>query len=190
MKKFFKEFGAFIKRGNVLDLAVGVIIGGAFTAIVTALTTNILQPLINWLIGGKNAVEAYTVLSPAYDEAGNLMLENSIYINWGAFISAIINFILVALIVFIIVKTFNKVAEVADVNRQMKEKCEKKYAAGEELTELEQKWVKRMEKKNPEMLPKKPEPKTEPAAPAAPEKTETEKLLAQILEQLKTNAKE
>ena len=50
MKKFFKEFKDFISRGNVLDMAVGVIVGGAFTAIITALTNQILQPLINWLI--------------------------------------------------------------------------------------------------------------------------------------------
>ncbi|MBR1891734.1 MAG: MscL family protein [Clostridia bacterium] len=68
MKKFFKEFGEFIKRGNVLDLAVGIIIGGAFTAIVTALTGGSLQPLINWClsaIGGKDALSsAYTIYLP------------------------------------------------------------------------------------------------------------------------------
>ena len=110
MKKFFKEFKDFITRGNVLDMAVGVIVGGAFTAIVTALTSQILQPLINWMIaaivGRDGLAAAVTVLKPVYVEeigaAGEvtkvLDLANSIYINWGAFISAIINFILVALI--------------------------------------------------------------------------------------------
>ena len=106
MKTFFKEFKDFIKRGNVMDLAVGVIIGGAFTAIVTALTTNILRPLINWLIylcGGGEGIAAYTFLVGSAED-----MDSAIYIDWGAFISAIINFILVALILFLIIKAFNK----------------------------------------------------------------------------------
>ncbi len=112
MKKFFKEFKEFISRGNVIDLAVGVIIGGAFSAIVTALTTNILQPLINWLIavifGGSTSHPVYTVLRGVYVE-GALDTANSIYIDWGAFISAIINFVLIALVLFFIIKTVNRI---------------------------------------------------------------------------------
>ena len=110
MKKFFKEFKQFITRGNVLDMAVGVIVGGAFTAIITALTNQILQPLINWLLAGTGAglEAAVTVLKPVYDDAGALDLANSIYINWGAFITAVINFILVAFILFCVVKIFYK----------------------------------------------------------------------------------
>ena len=113
MKKFFKEFKQFITRGNVLDMAVGVIVGGAFTAIITALTNQILQPLINWLLAGTGAglEAAVTVLKPVYDDAGALDLANSIYINWGAFITAVINFILVAFILFCVVKTINTVRE-------------------------------------------------------------------------------
>lgn len=114
MKNFFKEFKTFITRGNVLDMAVGIIIGGAFTAIVTALTTYILTPIINWIIslifgdGGFEAV--YTVLVRAETD-GVLDLTKSIYIDWGAFISAIINFILVALVLFSIIRAINKVKE-------------------------------------------------------------------------------
>ena len=111
MKKFFAEFKAFIARGNVVDMAVGVIIGGAFSAIVTALTNQILMPLINWVLAaiiGKNGMEgAVTILSRATDEAGNLDLANSIYIDWGAFITAIINFLLIALVLFLIIKALN-----------------------------------------------------------------------------------
>ena len=106
MKKFFKEFKDFISRGNVIDLAVGVIIGGAFTAIVTALTTNILRPLINWIIYlcvGKEGISAYTFLAGSAED-----MESAIYIDWGAFISAIINFILIALVLFLIIKAINK----------------------------------------------------------------------------------
>ena len=105
MKKFFKDFKAFISRGNVLDLAVGVIIGGAFSAIITALTNGILMPLINALLAGKgNGLEsAYTFLKRGYTD-GVLDLTKSIYIDWGAFITAILNFILIALVLFLIVK--------------------------------------------------------------------------------------
>ena len=106
MKKFFKEFKDFISRGNVIDLAVGVIIGGAFTAIVTALTTNILRPLINWIIylcGGGEGIAAYTFLVGSAED-----MDSAIYIDWGAFISAIINFILIALVLFLIIKAINR----------------------------------------------------------------------------------
>ena len=182
MKKFFAEFRQFIRRGNVLDMAVGIIIGGAFTAIVTALTSGILQPVINWVIwvigGGKSFESMYTVLVQGED------LASSIYINWGAFICAIINFILVALVVFIIVKSVNKIKDEADINAKLKVRCENKMSSGEELSDAERKWVARMEKKHPEMVPKLPEPIKE-EAPAEP--TKTELLLAEILEELKKN---
>ena len=111
IKKFFEEFKKFITRGNVLDMAVGVIVGGAFTAIVNGLSNNILKPIINWLIAlilGANGLEgAITILSPAYI-GGVLDLENSIYIDWGAFISAIINFLLIAFVLFSVVRAINR----------------------------------------------------------------------------------
>ena len=129
IKKFFEEFKKFITRGNVLDMAVGVIVGGAFTAIVTAMTSNILQPLINWLLSliipGNGLESAVTILTPAYlidattgtfaidPETGEKILDlaNSIYINWGALISAIINFILIAFVLFLIVRIINRINE-------------------------------------------------------------------------------
>lgn len=94
MKKFFKEFKEFIAKGNVLDLAVGVIIGGAFSSIVTSLTDNIINPLIN-CIGGAEI-------------QGKIHLIGENYIDYGAFISAVINFIIMAFIIFCIVKAVNK----------------------------------------------------------------------------------
>lgn len=111
MKKFFKEFKAFISRGNILDMAVGVIIGGAFSSIVTALTNKIIMPLINLLLslGGDGGLEkAYTFLKVVKDSEGNIDLTKSIYIDWGAFITAIINFLLIALVLFIIIKVMMK----------------------------------------------------------------------------------
>ena len=99
MKKFFNDFKKFISRGNIVDMAVGVIIGSAFSAIVTAFTNKIIMPFINLLlsIGGTNGLEtAYTVLKAVYLEDGTLDLNKSIYIDWGAFITAIINFFIIA----------------------------------------------------------------------------------------------
>ena len=126
MKKFFNEFKAFITRGNVMDLAVGVIIGGAFTAIVTALTNHVLMPIVNWVLllitGGSGLDSVYTYLKKVetYDEVGNKVIDtaNSIFIDWGAFITAIINFILIAFVLFMIVRTINRVAE---ANKKLKE---------------------------------------------------------------------
>ena len=98
MKKFLAEFKEFISKGNVLDLAVGVIIGSAFSSIVTALTDNIIKPLIN-CIGGA-------------DIQGKIHLVGDNYIDYGAFISAIINFVIMAFIIFLIVKAVNKMMSI------------------------------------------------------------------------------
>lgn len=96
-----------------MDMAVGVIVGGAFTAIITALSDHILKPVINWLLAlifGKNSLtEIYTFLKPAYVD-GQIDLANSIYIDWGAFINAIINFLIIAFVLFCIVKGLNSLA--------------------------------------------------------------------------------
>ena len=121
IKKFFAEFKKFITRGNVLDMAVGVIVGGAFTGIVNGLSNYNLKPIINWLLAmvlGKDGLTgAITMLSPSYKEtevAGvitkELDLATSIYIDWGAFISSIINFLLIAFVLFTIVKMMNDFA--------------------------------------------------------------------------------
>lgn len=136
MKKIIGEFKTFITRGNVLDMAVGVIVGGAFTGVVNGLSNYILKPIINWILAlvlGKEGLSgAITMLSPAYKtveklgedglpmvdaNSGEAIMEtvydlaNSIYIDWGAFISAIINFILIAVVLFVIVKVINTVRE-------------------------------------------------------------------------------
>ena len=121
MKKFFAEFKKFITRGNVVDMAVGVIVGSSFTAIVNGMSNNILKPIINWLLalffGANSLSEVYTFLKPAYllDANGvptaEIDLANSIYIDWGAFINAVINFLIVAFALFCIVKIVNRVKE-------------------------------------------------------------------------------
>ena len=122
MNNYIGEFKKFINRGNVVDMSVGVIVGSAFTAIVTAMSNNILRPIVNFILAtlfdADSLHEIYTYLKPVYtdvlDEAGNVIgqeidLANSIYIDWGAFINAVINFFLIALVLFTIVKIINKV---------------------------------------------------------------------------------
>lgn len=101
MKKLLKEFEEFINRGNVMDMAVGVIIGGAFTAIVTSLTNDIINPLIKVIAGGE------------VGQVSGLVVPGT-EIDFGSFISAVINFLIVAAIVFALVKAVNKARALAD----------------------------------------------------------------------------
>ena len=115
MRKFFQEFKKFVTRGNVVDMAVGVIVGSSFTAIVNGLSNYVLKPIINWILAilfGNGALEdAFTFLKKVHAEDGTVDLTKSIYIDWGAFINAIINFFLVAFVLFTIVKVINRVRE-------------------------------------------------------------------------------
>lgn len=98
MKSFMKEFKEFISRGNVMDMAVGIIIGGAFTAIVTSLVEDIITPIIG-MIGG-------------FDFSSFVITVNNSNIAVGNFINAVINFLLIALVLFSIIKAMNKAAAV------------------------------------------------------------------------------
>ena len=98
MKGFMKEFKAFISRGNVMDMAVGIIIGSAFTAIVNALVNNIIMPLISVITGGIS-FDQWNITMGAGKDAPVLGL--------GTFIAAVINFLLIALVVFLFVKAVN-----------------------------------------------------------------------------------
>ena len=124
MKKFFSEFKKFITRGNVVDMAVGVIVGSSFTAIVNGMSNFILKPLINWLLflmfGEDSLSDIFTYLhkveTNVVNEAGEIIgkevdLTQSIYIDWGSFINAVLNFFIVAFVLFVIVKVINKFRE-------------------------------------------------------------------------------
>ena len=120
MKKFGQEFKKFIMRGNVLDMAVGVIIATAFGAITTSLINNILMPVIGWLLGDIDLASWKLVLREAVKDAEGVETKPEVAIGFGVFIAAIINFILIALIVFLIVKGFNKAAERAKKKEEEK----------------------------------------------------------------------
>ncbi len=101
MKKFFAEFKTFISKGNVMDLAVGMIIGSAFTSIVTALVDNMLMPVISAIIGGIN-LEGLHIVIP-WSLNGDKPV-----IQIGLFLQAVINFLIIAFCIFLIVKMMNK----------------------------------------------------------------------------------
>lgn len=149
MKKFFEEFKKFITRGNIVDMAVGVTVGSAFTAIVNGLTNNILKPLINYVLAivfkADSLSDILTVLKPVYDaETGLLDLSQSIYIDWGAFINAVINFLIIAFVLFTIVKMFNRLKDSQDKlenaiakKKLTKEQRKELKALGVKLTDRE-----------------------------------------------------
>ena len=121
---FFADFKKFITRGNVIDMAVAVIVGGAFTAIVNSISNQVLKPLINWIMAailGKDSLsELYSFLTRVDKtevvvengvEVTKIVpdLANSIYIDWGTVINAVINFLMVALVLFIIARIATRV---------------------------------------------------------------------------------
>ena len=102
MKKFFLEFKEFAMRGNVLDMAVGVILGGAFGKITTSLVNDVFMPLIGMLIGGVDLGKLNIVLKPATDTA------EAVTLGIGTFLTTIIDFVLVAFVIFLMIKTINR----------------------------------------------------------------------------------
>lgn len=131
MKKLISEFREFIKRGNVLDMAVGVVIGGAFGKITTSLVNDLLMPLIGWLCGARDMTALNVLVRPAVTENGEVVKE-AITLGFGTFVGTVIDFLLVALVVFAIVKAANKA-------HQLMEKKEEEEAAEEEKPEEEPK---------------------------------------------------
>lgn len=187
MRKFFGEFKKFIMRGNVMDLAVGVIIGSAFTAIVTALSNNILRPVINWFIalicGEDSLSNIYTFLKRVVDENGVVDLSQSIYIDWGAFINAIINFVIIAFVLFVIVKVINRINDgVTELvkNGEMLSKKEVKALRKQGKTIKE---IKQMQAEQEAAAKKAEEERKAEEAKNAP--PTTEQLLTEILAEIK-----
>jgi len=107
MKKFFEEFKAFAMRGNVLDMAVGVVIGGAFGKITTSLVNDIIMPAVSMLTGGINFSDWKWVLKEAVVENGEEVAA-AVSINYGTLLSTILDFIILAFAVFCMVKGINK----------------------------------------------------------------------------------
>lgn len=174
-KGFFKDFKEFISRGNVLDLAVATIIGSAFGAIVSSFTNGIIMPLISLLFKAENLDKLVVTLKEATLDA------EAVTWQYGTFVQAIINFLIIALFLFILIRIITNTKKALDIDNNMRANIQAKLDSDQELTEAEQRWMARQEKKNPDNVPHK----TVQEAPKAPELSTTEKLLTDILAQLK-----
>ena len=135
MKKLFEEFKAFIMRGNVLDMAVGVIIATAFGKITTSLVNDVFMPFLSWIFGARDMTALNVVVREAVMD-GDTVVKEAITLGFGNFVGAVIDFVLVALVVFAIVKTFNKAHEMAEAKKKKAE--EAAAAEAEAAAELEE----------------------------------------------------
>lgn len=179
IKALLAEFKAFITRGNVVDMAVAVIIGAAFGAIVTSMTNGIIKPLVDWAVGDPDGVGLKTMLKTVYEvgEDGKILIDaatgtqainwaSSIYIDWGDFIMKVIDFLLIALVLFVIIKVFmglkNATTKATEKAKVKMAKKLKKQGMSEEDAQAQA------------------EAKVKEEAPAAPAVPTTEELLVQI----------
>ena len=115
MKAFFNEFKKFIMRGNVIDLAVGVIIGGAFQAIVNSLVNDIVSPVISLATKGINFADKFLLLTTddvTFQTAEVAKQAGYATLNYGSFITAVLNFLIMATVIFLLVKGINKITEI------------------------------------------------------------------------------
>ena len=117
MKKFFAEFKEFIAKGNVLDMAVGVIVGGAFGKITSTLVANVITPLLAFLFKSPNT-DALNITLRAADEAAGT---EAIVLGLGTFVGAIIDFVVIAFVLFLIIKSFNKMRAIAEAKKKAEE---------------------------------------------------------------------
>ena len=134
MKKTIKEFKEFIAKGNVIDMAVGVIIGGAFGKIVTSLVNDILMPLLGLATGGVDFSTKKLVMSPAVIEGGEVVKEEAALL-YGSFIQNITDFLLIALCIFFFIKAINKMKDKL-VKKEEKPEEPAKPTSEELLTEF------------------------------------------------------
>lgn len=120
MKKFMKEFKEFALKGNVFDMAVGLIIGSAFGKIVASLVSDIFMPLLSLIMGNLNLADAKLVLRAAELAADGSVAVAEVAITYGAFLNNVLDFIAIALVIFVMIKAINK------MRRKEEEKPEKK----------------------------------------------------------------
>ena len=118
MKKFINEFKEFAIRGNVIDLAIGVVIGGAFTAIVNSLVTDIITPFISLIANTSNLETLEYVLKEAVVAADGTIITEAVIFRYGSFIDAIISFFIIALVIFMLIKTINKLNRKQEVEEE------------------------------------------------------------------------
>ena len=125
MKKFFEEFKTFITRGNVMDMAIGVIVGGAFGAITSSLVADVITPLLAALFNSPNTDALNITLRAAADG------QEPIVLGLGTFLGAVINFLVIALVLFSVIKAMNKAKEMSEKLLKKKKDEEEAAAAAE-----------------------------------------------------------
>ena len=121
MKKIFTEFKEFIARGNVIDMAVGVIIATAFGKITTSLVNDVFMPFISWIFGARDMTALNILVRPEVLDAEGNVLQAAITIGFGTLIATIIDFILVALVVFMVVKAINTAKKLSEKKKAEEE---------------------------------------------------------------------
>lgn len=132
MKKFIEEFKKFIMRGNVLDMAIGVVIATAFGKITSSLVNDLLMPFISWLCGSRDMSALNIILRPAEVVNGEVVNEAIIF-GLGNFVGTVIDFLLIALVVFLILKAFNKASELTHKKEEEEAQAEPPKPTTEEL---------------------------------------------------------
>lgn len=132
MKKFFSEFKEFAMRGNVVDMAVGVIIGAAFGKIVSSLVNDIIMPLIGVVTGGMNFTDYKLVVQKAVMD-GQEIIKPEVTMNWGAWVQTVVDFLIVAFCIFVMIKFINNLRKKAE--RQKEAEAEPAPAAPEPTKE-------------------------------------------------------
>ena len=120
MKKILQEFKDFIARGNVLDMAIGVIIAGAFGKITTSLVNDVFMPFVSFIFGTRDMTALNLVVREAVMD-GETVVQEAITIGFGTFVATIIDFLLIALVVFAIVKTMNAAKAKAEAKKKAEE---------------------------------------------------------------------
>lgn len=135
MKKFLEEFKAFAMRGNVLDMAIGVVIGSAFGKITTSLVNDVFMPLIGLLIGGVDLGQLNLTLKAAVMD-GDTVVKEPVTLGLGTFLSTVIDFILVAFVIFLVVKAINKLHALGKKDEEPEPEESETPTAEELLTEI------------------------------------------------------
>ena len=135
MKKFLNEFKEFAMRGNVLDMAIGVVIGSAFSKITTSLVNDVFMPLIGLLIGSIDLGQLNLTLKAAVMD-GDTVVKEPVTLGLGTFLSTIIDFILVAFVIFLVVKAINKLHALGKKDEEPEPEESETPTAEELLTEI------------------------------------------------------
>lgn len=136
MKKFFEEFKSFISKGNVIDMAVAVVIGAAFGKIVTSLVNDIIMPLVSLLLGGINVTDWKWVIKPARFDAAGKLISAETALTYGNFIQTILEFLIIALSIFIMLKIVLAFKARIEKLANIKEEAEKSTVSAETAEDI------------------------------------------------------